>query len=431
MNFAVLADDLTGANDTALSFVQSGIRTSVQLGLSPTKVEADGIVIDADSRELTPAEARKRARNLAEKLMAQGISCFYKKMDSTLRGSWAAEIQGMCDVLSPELVILAPAFPAAGRTTREGAQLLLGRRLEETELAHAPKTPVKASCIPLLVKEQAGVGSAVLPLFILRGSPEKARGWLEEKIQAGTSWIVVDIEEEKDFTLLMDTVRGRKRILWAGSAGLAAYLPAFYGWQRKAAPLFSARRGGALLCAGSISETTQEQIRRIKALCSIPILKLAPEMLFEEQGKEQLLQEIGRILASGRDVLLSAAETDADVSYAVQVGKAHGLSGKEMSERLACKMGEILRDLPLDRVCGLVVTGGDTAVHITRAIGGTEIVICQEVEPGIPLGILKREGAGEIPMVTKAGAFGSPNAFCKAIDALHGAGSEALQEESV
>jgi uncharacterized protein YgbK (DUF1537 family) len=53
---------------------------------------------------------------------------------------------------------------------------------------------------------------------------------------------------------------------------------------------------------------------------------------------------------------------------------------------------------------GLVLTGGDTARAVLRAMGIAALRVVGEVETGVP--ILVTEGAIALPVVTKAGDFG-------------------------
>ena len=46
-------------------------------------------------------------------------------------------------------------------------------------------------------------------------------------------------------------------------------------------------------------------------------------------------------------------------------------------------------------------------------VGVTAIELIREIEPGVPLG-----RAGDLGIVTKAGAFGEPGTLCRAVDAL-------------
>ena len=88
MRIAVIADDLTGAADTGAALVRAGHRTAV--AFRGERVDADAVVIDTDSRGLPAAEAAARVRAVA----LGGAEIVMKKVDSTLRGPLAAEVDG-------------------------------------------------------------------------------------------------------------------------------------------------------------------------------------------------------------------------------------------------------------------------------------------------------------------------------------------------
>ena len=69
------------------------------------------------------------------------------------------------------------------------------------------------------------------------------------------------------------------------------------------------------------------------------------------------------------------------------------------------------------RVGGAALTGGDTATAALRAWSTTGLRIVDEIEPGVPLSM--SEAAHPMPVVTKAGAFGSPDVLVKARERLH------------
>ena len=64
-------------------------------------------------------------------------------------------------------------------------------------------------------------------------------------------------------------------------------------------------------------------------------------------------------------------------------------------------------------VSGIVATGGDTANALCTALGAQALEILGEVEAGIP--IMRLLGEGSLPLVTKAGGFGSPAAMRDAL----------------
>ena len=65
---------------------------------------------------------------------------------------------------------------------------------------------------------------------------------------------------------------------------------------------------------------------------------------------------------------------------------------------------------------GLVLTGGSTAVAVSRALGASGIRLFGEIEAGVPVGALI--GPSPHTVVTKAGGFGGPNALVGAVESL-------------
>jgi uncharacterized protein YgbK (DUF1537 family) len=60
-------------------------------------------------------------------------------------------------------------------------------------------------------------------------------------------------------------------------------------------------------------------------------------------------------------------------------------------------------------ISGIVATGGDTANALCNALGAQGLEILGEVEAGIP--VMRLLGDQSLPLVTKAGGFGSPAAI--------------------
>jgi uncharacterized protein YgbK (DUF1537 family) len=64
-----------------------------------------------------------------------------------------------------------------------------------------------------------------------------------------------------------------------------------------------------------------------------------------------------------------------------------------------------------------VLTGGTTALAVAGALGATELRLHGEVVAGLPLGELVM-GPHRVPVVTKSGGFGAPDALDRAAEAL-------------
>jgi D-threonate/D-erythronate kinase len=77
--------------------------------------------------------------------------------------------------------------------------------------------------------------------------------------------------------------------------------------------------------------------------------------------------------------------------------------------------GEILARLG-GRLAPLVLSGGDTAALVCRALDVQAIHLRRELAPGIPAGILEGGPCHGLPVVTKSGGFGQPDALMQVAD---------------
>jgi len=89
----LLADDLTGALDTAAEFVGLCGPFDVTWPEAPAAQGSRSLAIDSGTRERSRAESVEIVERLAPQL--RGATIGYKKVDSLLRGAWAAEL-GAC-----------------------------------------------------------------------------------------------------------------------------------------------------------------------------------------------------------------------------------------------------------------------------------------------------------------------------------------------
>lgn len=115
---AIIADDLTGALDSAAPFAMRGLRTVVALtpaGLPDALARgADIVAVSTDSRELAPDAARAAVSACHAQLPAHVT--IFKKVDSRLKGNIAAEL----DAIPHRAALVVPAIPAFGRWVHNG-----------------------------------------------------------------------------------------------------------------------------------------------------------------------------------------------------------------------------------------------------------------------------------------------------------------------
>lgn len=152
MEILALADDLTGALETAAKFSAEGLAAVVLLPGGET-ADAPVVVLDTETRHVSPDEAARVVYAHARAAFDSGARLVYKKTDSTLRGNIGAELGALVRAAGLEL-IYAPAYPRVGRTVREGHLYVDGVPVSETAFARDLMNPVRESCIARVLAAQ-------------------------------------------------------------------------------------------------------------------------------------------------------------------------------------------------------------------------------------------------------------------------------------
>src|SRR5271168_761444 len=114
----LLADDLTGALDSAARFTTRFGPIAVHLG-PKVPVISGHAALDLACRDGSQGDAIA-ATQAAAAFLNDDLS--FKKIDSLLRGHWAAELAALLATGSYRHCVVAPAFPEQGRITLQGRQ---------------------------------------------------------------------------------------------------------------------------------------------------------------------------------------------------------------------------------------------------------------------------------------------------------------------
>jgi len=423
---AIIADDLSSATDCGAQVVRSGLSVVVPLGgysFPPQARAAQVISVDTDSRSLSADRAYDRVRKATQRLAAEGRTDFYKSVDSTLRGNLGAEIEAMLDVLKPDCAVIAPAFPKYGRTTIDGVQYLHGRPLHDTEFGTDPTAPVRDADIARRLAQGSQRGAGRLTLDHLRAGPAQVEETIRGLLADGIELVIVDIEEQDDLKrICLGLSQSDLRVVWVGSTGLAEFFP--LAVKVISSSDTSPRHHGidpkpALALVGSASETTREQLRYAQGSNQLSIIMLDPaRLLHDGRSAADELDRAGSnlraALDTGHDAALVVRAFRDEVAATQQLGSALNLSPAEVAQRivhgLAQAGGRLVRE---GRISGIVATGGDTANALCNVLGAQALEILGEVEAGIP--VMRLLGEQSLPLVTKAGGFGTPAAMGDAL----------------
>jgi uncharacterized protein YgbK (DUF1537 family) len=395
----ILADDLSGAADCAMACHRAGMAAQVRLDPEATGEPAEALALDLDSRALPPGDALERTQ-AAWDVTREGA--LYRKIDSTLRGHVALEIAATLQIAGPEtFALVCPAYPATGRTMRDGAIFVNGQPLGETEiwrLGGQGSTDLET----LLAEE--GLTPVRLNLEVVRGPRLAAH--IDAAREDGAGAIVCDAETESDLEALVAAGLRMPGVVWVGSGGLTIPLArALSPGRRAAAEVVTRRPGPTLVAVGSASSVSREQLKVLSRDPRVATLPVSPEVLLDgpegsgwRPASRALVAAVGR---PGKDTVALAIDPEAPVDPGVGPALSVGLG--------------ILAGRQLGRFGALIATGGETARAVLAVAGARCLDIRRELEPGVVL-----SQAGRLPVVTKAGAFGEPDSLVRAVEALRG-----------
>jgi D-threonate/D-erythronate kinase len=183
--------------------------------------------------------------------------------------------------------------------------------------------------------------------------------------------ILCDAWEQADLTEIVHAAHSlEKRILWIGSGGLAHALAAQFQ-PVPTAPATPHRRGSILFFIGSPHPVTRAQLQHL------------------QQNSDASARIIPIVLSQ---------TTESDIRT-------------------------IATSLAPQSIGCLLMTGGDTAHFVCRALGINALRLEREFAPGVPLATAEEGPFDGTPVVLKSGGFGEPDLFCRLLETFR-AGQE-------
>ena len=347
----LLADDLTGALDTAAEFVGMcgpiGVTWAEAL---PSQLTAC-LAVDTGTRERDKAASVAIVERLAPLLLDGAIA--YKKVDSLLRGAWAAELAACLRSGQWTSCIVAPAFAYQGRRTFGGQQYA---RAQDGSWSR--------------------VGDNLLVQLASEGLDARP-GRFETDLPAGVN--VFDAESEDDLDRIVAIGRRASQpVLWCGSGGLAGALAR---GSNASAP--SRLRKPVLGVFGSDQSATAAQL----AACGPAVVALA------ETGED----------TAG----LVRRKLGTDGVALARFDLAPGLSRGEAARRIARALASLTE--ALEPPGTLIVAGGETLRALCLALGAHALEVTGRIMPGLPRSTIRGGRWAGVEVISKSGAFGAPN----------------------
>jgi uncharacterized protein YgbK (DUF1537 family) len=363
----LIADDLTGACDTGVQFARHGLSCNAWVGLTRTpRLSSDVAAVNTASRcdDLVTVVAKiQRVADLHVTRPDTKIKTLMKKIDSTLRGNVGQEILATMNIFHRDYAIIAPAFPALGRTVEHGV-------LEWNDGTTLHNIDIRA-----LLEKQG------IPAEHIGDCPVEAGGTTEFSRGTRTPkrFFIADCTQQVDLDELVSVTPSLgDHPLWVGSGGLGLALARQFGHPLAPRPP-QPKDSPILFWIGSTHPVTIQQCRFL----------IANSDAVEVSAEPGEIETARRAIREKRHLIVTVErQLDGTDSVVIFLNGLGGLS-----------------------LAAMVLSGGDTAAQACAGLGVDSIQLVDEIAPGIPWGILRGGSFDGLPVATKAGGFGSPDAL--------------------
>ena len=398
-HFIIVADDLTGAADTAARCFGAGLPAVVYPKPLQHDLAAGAAAFTSDSRHMQAAQAAQAVAELIAGIDAPPQAIWYKKIDSTLRGNLGSELDAMLRALAdsqsrnvaPACAVICPAFPDQGRGLRQGELVL-----------HAGGA--QNILLPARLAEQTARPQVTIALADVRAGAAHLGQHMQKSVQEGAQFLIIDALTNADLATIVTAARQAVRqALFCGSAGLAGAL-ARQLWQQHSSTsshaadrTWSAAETATLVVAGSGNPIAQQQIQQLRGKRHVRAIE------WQAQPASALDPEL---MVSHSALLMHLPPPPASAQL-------DGPEARIQADRLGEQAASAWQIVQPRRV---ILTGGDTAMAVLSKVGIARLQIIEEVMPGIPLALGQDKWGRVVQVILKPGGFGDEQTLATLID---------------
>ena len=423
----IIADDLTGANDTALQFKLNGADTNILLhtDIEPTSADyQQAWAISTESRNLSPQEAFDKVK-VATQLFVDKINpdFFYKKIDSTVRGNIAVEVLSMLEVLEWDAAIIMPAFPQEGRITVGGYHLLKGVPIERTEMARDPHSPIYESHLPTLLKQQLGenledlVDSLKLKTIMDGAGPILKK--INTLIEKGAKIIVADAVSTTDLEqIVLAMGKSNYKILPVGTAAAAKVLSNEWFQKPEEGEVLGVKlpQLPKFIVSGSATQITATQIDKFEQSAEFEENSLIIELDMNTvlgEVTEELVERICSRLVNNNIVMVHTSKLLKNFDGFSEDTIKADLTKSGLANVITDFLATLTKRVLGRKRAVLITLGGETSYKCCNAIDANQLQLIDEVLPAIAL---SKNANSDQWIVTKSGNLGGVNTLLEILN---------------
>ena len=420
----IIADDLTGANDSALQFHLKGSNTQILLrdDIIPSNIDtAQTWATSTESRNVTRHEAYEKVKSATQMYINElKPDHFFKKIDSTVRGNIAIESLAVIEALDWDAAVVIPAFPREKRITVGGYHLLNGEPVERTEMARDPHSPIFESYLPKLFRSQLPEEFAQIVDHVDLDTVTEGAGpilkKINELIKDGKKLIVADAVSNTDIDqLALAITKSEYKILPVGTAASAkAFSNIWVSADENENNKPELPKLPKLVISGSATQITANQIDKFEKNNdkNAYVLSLNLQMLLDGLKAEVVddvvshLCENGVVLVHTSNLFKDFCGDITDESLSAELTKA------EIANAITDYLSEMVKAVKEKQDFILITLGGETSHKCCAALCINQLELVDEVAPAIAL---SKDSENRF-VVTKSGNLGGANTLIDILD---------------
>lgn len=378
--FIIICDDLTGCGDIAYwaKYLNTNLNQKIinfdfskKNNINSTLKKVNILIINTESRFDDEITARNKIKavlkNLDSEKLLNSSFFIFKKIDSTLRGNFAIEIDEINSILNCEYIPFIPAYPEYLRWIKNKSLYIDKILLEDTVFAKDPKNPIHKSFIPEIINSQLK-------------SKEKTNKFLIEDIK--------NIEEFECRVKNFLKNDNRKNKFYAGSSKFFGEILKNFMLSKNFQIKSKTKKNKLkfkdfFIIAGSFNEKTNKQIQFFKAKHNLKILEQTT--LFT-------------LYTNNKNTYLLKTPDNLQKNYSIK--------------NINNKISDILSIYDDNNIKNILIllAGGETSYNFTKLFNIKNLDIIDTIDTGI---ILCKDKKSKINLILKSGGFGKKNFFEK------------------
>ena len=389
--YVIVADDYTGATETASKFMNGGYRSAITMdpGSLGSMQQYAAIALDTETFFDSPEIAEKKLTGVARDLLPwKKSTVIFKRIEPGLRGNVGPELRAMVRELKLDYVVVVPAFSRGRRSIEEGTVYL------DTQERLSPLTVATHKSASLDMTAETLRKAGLQPVEI---SLETLRNGEVPQIVEKKGCFCFDAESDEDLKMIVKGVLSltpARNVLWVGSVGLAEAL--------------ALTPKPFVVVVGTAHPRSVRQARQLLDHAMVFPVQLDAGTL--KQGisaisaeRERAVAEAENLLRCGQSVLLAATVNDRFVRGSYPDDDIDNFLGF-LAETVREIMGRV-------KLGGLCITGGDCTVRIFEKAKAENVALVEEIQEGITFSRLVGGSFDGLPMITKSGSLGGERAL--------------------